>query len=185
VELCRLHSCRNSVFTEAICPLLYQGYAKRWVLRAKRSGGLPEARVLGSLLMLAVRDSYGLDHNRPAPLPQLLLPVPLSRQRRLMRGHNQAQWIATEVARCSGIPLNVRDLRRQLHSIIQPGLTPLERQRNVENAFVCRRRFAGEHVAVVDDVMTSGSTVSAVAGVLLNAGCSRVDVWCATRALPS
>jgi ComF family protein len=184
---CVCSSLPEAPFTVAICPLRYQSHTARWVLRSKRRGGLPEARLLGSLLAMAVADSYGseADDGDTEQLPDLLLPVPLSRRRTLQRGHNQAAWIAAEVAATLKLPVNVRDLVRRRHSGIQPGLSPQQRHLNVADAFACARRFDRHHVALIDDVMTSGATAAAAARCLLEAGCARVDVWCATRAQPS
>ena len=118
-------------------------------------------------------------------LPTFLVPVPLSWQRRVYRGHNQAMILATMVGRELDLRVNGRALRRDRHTRIQPGLSPGERRRNLSGAFSSRRRWRGEHIAIIDDILTSGATAQATASCLLEAGCQRVDVWCAARAMSS
>lgn len=177
--------CLDWPLTRTIAPLSYRGPVASWVLRAKRPGGLPESRLLGRLLAAAALDAYP-----PEDLPDGLIPVPLSRRRLLGRGHNQAEQVAREAGRCAGVPVLARTVRRLKHTRRQPGLTPAARVANVADAFAIRtttsaRHVGGLHVAVVDDVMTSGATVLAISRLLLAAGCRRVDAWCPARAEPT
>jgi ComF family protein len=172
--------CATLPFETTISPLLYQGPVPQWILRSKRRGGLPETRLLADCLAVAVSDSY-----QPEQLPRVLIPVPLSWRRLLRRGHNQALVLASMIGPRLSLPVDSRALLRQRHTPIQPGLSRRQRQTNMSNAFSCRRRWQGEHVAVIDDVMTSGATAAAIADCLLQAGCARVDVWCAARARSS
>jgi ComF family protein len=161
-----------------VAPLQYAGAAQHWVLEAKREHGLVAAQVLGRLLAEAVQDAYlPVD-----PLPDIIVPVPLSWQRLLRRGHNQAALIATPVARLLGIPVDRRTVRRKRHSAIQPGLTARQRRLNMANVFHCRRRFTNLNIAIVDDVVTSGATAESLASALLQAGASEIHLWCPTRA---
>lgn len=172
--------CEDLPFEHTITPLRYEGAAARWVVKSKHRGGYPETRLLAACLSQAVTDNY-----QKAQLPQQILPVPLSWQRQLRRGHNQAEALAFLIARELQLPMASRALRRTRHTPIQPGLNPSQRRRNLRNAFAPRRRWQGQRVAIVDDVMTSAATASELARVLLDAGCEAVDVWCATRAQTS
>lgn len=160
-----------------IAPLEYASCAADWVVRAKRSSGLVEARVLGALLARALLDAYPDPMQRPA----FLIPVPLSWQRLLWRGHNQAALIAAPVHRTLGIPVLHAAVRRIRHSPIQPGRSGADRRANVEAIFANRRHWQGENVAILDDVFTTGATVTALARILRQAGAGEVHVWCATR----
>ncbi len=124
-------------------------------------------------------------HYRPEQLPDLLVVVPVSWQRLLQRGHNQAALIAEPVCRATGIPLRRRALARIRHTVIQPGLSTRARLANVRNAFKARPIRHGESVALIDDVLTTGATASALSEVLLEAGAAEVHVWCAARAAVS
>jgi ComF family protein len=173
-------NCDDLPFERTIAPLRYEGAAARWVVRSKRRGGYPETRLLAMCLSQAVMDNY-----RRAQLPQQILPVPLSWQRKLRRGHNQAEALAALIAKDLQLPMASRALRRARHTPIQPGLNASQRRHNLHNAFASRHQWQGQRVAIVDDVMTSGATVSELTRVLLAAGCEAVDVWCATRAQAS
>jgi ComF family protein len=177
--------CADWTLDRTIVPLSYKGPVVTWVLRAKRSGGLPEARLLGRLLAVAALDRYGHEE-----LPDGLVPVPLSWRRMLARGHNQAEQLAREASRGTGTPVLAGMVRRLKNTRRQPGLTPAARAANVAGAFALHkpddaRQLTGRHVAVVDDVMTSGATVLEISRLLLAAGCRRVDAWCAARAEPT
>jgi ComF family protein len=110
----------------------------------------------------------------------LLLPVPLHRWRLLRRRFNQAAILAYELSRETGIPCDPFLLTRVRATPSQVGLTPDERQRNLAGAFAvpagASKRIAGRNLVLIDDVITTGATVSACARVLKRAGAARVDV---------
>jgi ComF family protein len=110
----------------------------------------------------------------------LLVPVPLYRFRLLARRFNQSAILAGEVARRSGVAMTPDGLVRVRRTASQVGLSREEREANVRGAFVvapvAAARIPGRRVVVVDDVITTGATVSACARVLKRAGAARVDV---------
>ena len=111
-----------------------------------------------------------------------IVPVPLSHARLRQRGYNQARELATYLARRCGIPM-WDCLRRRRDNPSQAGLTRAMRLRNVRRLFELKEQFfplSGEYL-LVDDVLTTGSTCSACADVLLQAGASAVDVITAAR----
>lgn len=114
---------------------------------------------------------------------ELLVPMPLSRARQRQRGFNQSAEIARVVSRRTGRAL-CHALARPLDRPPQAGLPWRERRRNVRGAFAATTGAAGRHVALVDDVMTTGATIEAAAAALLAAGAARVDAWVVARALP-
>lgn len=111
-----------------------------------------------------------------------IVPLPLARPRQRERGFNQAAEIARVVAGYTGIPV-AHALSRVSHARPQASLPWRERARNVRGAFACGTRLDGRHVAVVDDVMTTGATLDAAATALLAAGVARVDAWVVARTL--
>jgi ComF family protein len=151
------------------------------IRRLKYSGVLEHARVLGELLAQAVRA-------RGEMLPRLLVPVPLHVARIHERGFNQAASIARYAGRALGIPQAWHAVRRVRDTPSQTALGIDARHENVRGAFAIaggrarRQLLEAEHVAVVDDVTTTGSTLAEVKCVLLAAGVRRVDLWAVARA---
>ncbi|MET0348232.1 MAG: ComF family protein [Rhizobacter sp.] len=129
---------------------------------------------------LAARLRAATQANGPAA-PELVLPVPQSPDRLRERGFNQA-W---ELARRLGPPADAHTLLRVRHTPHQLALPEAQRAANVRGAFAVepsrRHRLAGRHVAVVDDVMTTGATGREVARVLLEAGAASVCWWAVAR----
>jgi len=118
------------------------------------------------------------------PRPDLIIPVPLHRARLRERGYNQALEIARPLAHAFGVPLDFRSLLRVRATAPQTGMTVKARRKNLRGAFALRNGAAVQdmHVALVDDVMTTGSTVQAAATCLRAAGAAEVDVWVIARA---
>lgn len=116
--------------------------------------------------------------------PDAIVPMPLADERLRERGFNQGQEIARHVARITGIALLPRTCRRVRNTPPQAVLPWKERAKNIRKAFVCDEDFTGKHVAVVDDVMTTGATLNELARNLKAAGAARVTGLVATRTLP-
>ncbi len=110
----------------------------------------------------------------------LLVPVPLGGLRLLTRRFNQAHILAAAVARQSGVPVRPTALKRIRATSRQVGLSRDQRRQNVSGAFFVPQRsaasIAGRKIVLVDDVITTGATVSAAAKALKTAGAARVDV---------
>lgn len=123
------------------------------------------------------------DEARSIDLPQLIVPVPLHRQRLRQRGYNQALELARPLARHFGVPLRHDALLRQRATAAQTELDAVARRRNVRGAFAVRPGVAlPAHVAVLDDVFTTGATLGECVRTLKRAGAQRVDVWALARA---
>lgn len=110
-----------------------------------------------------------------------VLPVPLHWRRKAMRGFNQATELARPVAQSLGVPL-VRNIRRKRATPFQSGLDAVERARNLRSAFVITRLESRTHVLIIDDVVTTGATVRALAKRLLSSGVAKVSVLAVARA---
>lgn len=113
--------------------------------------------------------------------PEWLLPVPLHLRRLKKRGYNQALEIARVPARRLGIPLALDLCRRTRATTAQSDLDQKARHRNVRGAFTLDGGIEARHVAILDDVVTTGSTVAELTKVLKRAGAERVDVWTLAR----
>jgi ComF family protein len=136
---------------------------------------------LADPLAMTLADAVG---DRGAALPDWIVAVPLTAARQRQRGFNHAQQIARRVASRLAIPL-FDGLRRTRDSPPQATLARDARTRNLRGAFGCTMRLEGLAVAVVDDVMTTGATLSAAANAVRDAGARRVDAWVVARTLLS
>lgn len=119
---------------------------------------------------------------RREPLPQLLIPVPLHRTRLMHRGYDQAQELARVITRSLAIPLHPHAAKRVRATPHQIGLTEAQRRKNVKNAFVVNESVRGLHIALIDDVMTTGATLYALTQAARKAGAAKIEVWAAARA---
>lgn len=101
----------------------------------------------------------------------VVIPVPLHWRRRIARGYNQSEYIAQGIAASLGVPMDTRSLRRTRHNPSQTHRTTRERWDNVKGIFSVRRpeRIGGKHILLVDDVLTTGSTITACAEAILAA----------------
>lgn len=163
-------------------PLSYEYPVDRLVLGAKFQRRLSHARALGELLAGALEARAGSAGPGLAARPEVLLPVPLHPRRLAERGYNQALELARPVAERLGLELAPRLARRQRATAGQTGLSRAARRRNVRDAFVAGD-CTGLRVAVVDDVVTTGSTVAALVRALRASGAAGVEVWAAARTL--
>jgi ComF family protein len=142
----------------------------------KYGGQLALGRVLGQILAERAAE-LGLHRDIDC-----LLPVPLHPRRLARRGFNQSAEIARFAARRLALPVEPRLAIRRSDTRPQVGLTPAERRGNLAGAFAVPGAVRGLSIAIVDDVITTGSTVTELARALHLAGAAAVDVWCVARA---
>ena len=176
VALCGRCSMALPAFDSTWPGFAYRDEIERLVQRFKFRGDLAAGRLLANLLALRLSKLR-------APRPDLLIPVPLHRRRLLTRGFNQAALLAHDLsAVMSGLPW-FNALRRVRNTATQIQLPADGRAANVRGAFrVARLPGRPRFVALVDDVMTTGSTLNECARVLRASGVERIDVWVAARA---
>lgn len=120
---------------------------------------------------------------QPPPTADVIVPLPLHAARLRERGFNQAVEIARIPARCWRLPLELARCSRSHDGAPQASLPQAQRRRNVRHAFLCTAGLQGRHVAVVDDVMTTGATLDEFARALKKAGAARVTNLVVARAL--
>lgn len=111
--------------------------------------------------------------------PDALIPVPMHPFSQIYRGYNQAELLAQRLSHQLHIPLQL-GLRKHRRTPKQMSLSLEARRRNLQDSFTVRSA-APEYVALIDDVMTTGTTVSTLARLLREHGCKRVDVWVLAR----
>ncbi len=115
-------------------------------------------------------------------LPDLILPVPLHYARLRERGFNQSTELARHLGHALGIRVDYRLCIRTRRTLPQSLLPRAERAKNMRGAFMVRKTLAASHIAIIDDVMTTGHTSSELARTLKRAGAKQVDVWVLARA---
>jgi len=173
-RLCGACQATPSPFDTGFSPFLYQGPVRRMVSTFKFNGQLSHGRLLGQLLAQELEAAE-------IPLPELLIPVPLHKSRLQERGFNQALELCRPISRRRGIPIDYRSCVRSKPTLHQADLNMNERKKNLRGAFGMKRPITAKHVALVDDVITTGSTLRALAVLLKHHGVERVDVWSVAR----
>jgi ComF family protein len=151
----------------------YSAPLDQLVLQLKFGGTLALAPWCGRALADAVSAQAGF------AMPDVLCPVPLGPQRLAERGFNQALEIARPLARSLGLTLRPALAIRVRETQAQSGVAPAERKKNIRNAFMVApdalALVRGQHIGVVDDVMTSGATLHEMAAMLKRFGATRVS----------
>ncbi len=163
-------------FVRTVAALCYVEPVTRMIHRLKFAGSRIDARVIGSVLAMRLNEAYQGDS-----LPDVVIPVPLSRERLLKRGHNQAALLSRWIGSGTGVPVDYRGCRRIRNTPPQTGLNRNARLRNLTAAFSVAHPLQDLRVAIVDDVMTTGSTCTALTHTLLAAGAAEVHIWVAAR----
>lgn len=144
---------------------------------------LVQALKYGHQLPLATWFGQRLGEKVVAAEHDLLLPLPLHPSRLASRGFNQAAEIARMISRLHDIPMNADCLTRTRATSPQAALPLKERPGNVRGAFECSADLGGQRILLVDDVMTSGSTLRECARILKLHGAARITLAVAARAL--
>jgi len=163
-------------YDRTIALLQYKEPVDHLIIGLKFSARLAHARLLSTLFMDTLDDETK---------PELLIPMPLHRQRLRERGFNQSMELARLISKQTGIPIDANSCSRTRNTEPQSTLSAKGKEKNVKNAFAVIQPIKAKHVAIVDDVMTSGHTVNELARTLKRAGISRVDVWVMARAAKS
>lgn len=167
---------RPPSFDASYCPFRYAYPIDHLVRGLKYDGAVAQGRVLSELLARRIRAT------RTAALPDLIVPVPLAQRRFRERGYNQAIELARQVEKRLQVPLRADIAVRTRETREQAALSKQERGRNIRGAFAVTGTLPAAHVAILDDVITTGSTVNELASVLKEAGAQRVEVWALARA---
>ena len=178
---------REKHFSAARAAVTFDGVVLQLVHAFKYQGKAGLAKPLGRILWIALQQ-----HFNPAKIHRII-PVPLHPLRLRKRGYNQAlllarrwpEWLAPIMAENNAPRIDDTILLRRKNTETQTGLGKQQRRENIGNAFAVAEgtRLRDEHVLIVDDVYTTGSTLEECARVLRGAGAARVDVLTLARAL--
>lgn len=163
-------------FFRTVSPFYYEPPLAGLITQFKFRQRLLLGRVFASLL-----------HKQLAPAghrPDCLIPVPLHPRRLRERGYNQALEIAHLLGASLAIPVDYHLCQRRRYTTPQTGLAAKERKRNIKNAFALAGPCTYRHVAILDDVVTTGHTVTELASLLQKNGVEEVEVWSVARAVP-
>lgn len=177
IELCPLKD-RHSL--KIASGRLYTGPIKRLIYKLKYDND----RLLAYDLALLMKQAWTLLTKDFVDEPVVLIPIPLYPDRLWERGYNQAEEIAKYLSTRIEVPVETRALKRIKKTQAQFGLSRIARLQNMSNAFVAMSKFvSGRHVVLVDDVYTSGATLSEAADALLRAGAASVSAIAVCRAV--
>ena len=138
------------------------------------------ASALSRLLLLEVLQARRVS---ALPLPDRLVSVPLWQRRHWRRGFNQSDLLAAPLAKWLGCGYTSGALTRKTQGKIQHRLSARLRRHNLDNAFSLEIPVKGLHIAIVDDVVTTGSTVGEIARLLERHGAASIQIWCLCRTL--
>lgn len=171
---CMQRAPRRATLAAVHAPFVYAAPLDRLLVRFKFHEDLAAGRLLSQLMAQSLADT---------PRPDALVPVPLHRARLRRRGYDQALELAKPLARALDLRIDGNLLVRTRATDAQSRLDADARRRNLRDAFAVRPGVAlPAHVALVDDVMTTGATLRAAAAALRRAGVQRVDAWVCARA---
>lgn len=173
-EICGACLQHPPAFDATVAALDYRFPIDAVLQRYKYSGFLAVAELMGALL------SFRLGNTAK---PDAIIPMPLHPSRLKERGFNQATEIARIVAKQFDIPLESRVCTRARPTKPQTGLSLQERTRNMRGVFACSKSLAGKHIVLLDDVMTTGASLNALARTVKDAGAAKVDCWVVARTL--
>lgn len=151
---------------------------RKLIMGIKFQQRLVYANILGSLLAEKLKLSY-----QKEPLPRLIIPVPLHKKRLRERGFNQSMELARPIQKKLGIPIDYKSCQRVRSTAAQSTLPAQQRGTNVKNAFAIQKQknIISHHIALLDDVMTTGHTLIELSRSLYDTGVKRIDVWCCAR----
>jgi ComF family protein len=160
----------------ALAPFVYAEPVDRWLPRFKFGRELACGRVLATLMLQ--------DPRLPALIDGVdaLVPMPLHRRRLGQRGYNQALELARPLSKALGLPLRHTWLQRVRDTAPQTGLDAKARRRNLRGAFVAAAAMEGKRVLLIDDVITTGSSMLEASRACRRAGAIEVRVLAAARA---
>lgn len=157
-------------FDHIYCEFEYRYPINQMVTRLKFGKQLIYADILGEAL------AHGLKHHE-IPIPDALLPVPLHNKRLRSRGFNQAHEIAKAINKTFDKPILTKAVKRKKSTLAQSGLDYEQRQYNIADSFTCQSPLKYQHIAIIDDVMTTGSTLLELATLLKQHHVETISLW--------
>lgn len=164
-------------FDRTFSPYIYQPPLSELIVRFKQKKDFFVGKALADIFAAQIKNHCLQQH---LPLPDLITPTPLHWKKRSLRGFNQAAFFTDTISRQLNIPV-FKDISINNASLEQKNLSRKQRLNNLKNNISITSNLNGEHIAIVDDVMTTGATANALATALKKAGASKVTVWVLAR----
>lgn len=167
------------LFSKVITPFEFVFPVDTLISRFKYQQNWP----YGQLLSVVLSQHLNYYFEEGGPRPDLILAVPLAKRRQRQRGYNQAQMVCDTLSARLQLQNPTQVLVRSRETVSQQGLNAKARRDNLRNAFQLTEpaQVSNKHIALVDDVLTTGTTCSTISGLLLKHGAARVDVYCLAR----
>lgn len=169
---------QKPAFHQVIAGLAYQFPVNKMLTTFKFNGKLLYGDLLSEILCNTLCDFY-----RNQTWPEVMLPVPLHTNRLRRRGFNQALEICRYLESRVPTQLQAQKIIRWKNTQAQSELNAKLRNSNVKTAFQLPSNLQATHIALVDDLLTSGHTANEISKLLIKSGCQKVDIWCLARAL--
>ncbi len=168
---------RKIYFDTSYAPFLFKGFIRESIYQFKFNNKLNHGKLLATLLAKQIQQQNRI-------LPDVLVPVPLHKKRLRKRGFNQSLEIARILNKYLSKEISIKDIYRAKPTHVQMELPAKQRRANVKDAFKLRSSnsvFKDKNIVIIDDVMTTGSTVNEMAKCLKQSGAKHIDVWCVAR----
>ncbi len=161
------------LFTAAHCAVKYQGDIPGLIHQLKHQHNKATNRLLAELFIQSLPDKL--------PAIDMIVPVPMHTKRNLQRGNNQSALLSQSICKKLQIEHNGNLLKRTQFTPTQQGLSAKQRRNNLKNIFAVQQPVKNFRIAVLDDVITTGSTMNEIARTLKQAGASEVYAWAVAR----
>lgn len=167
----------SPAYQQTVAGWLYQFPIDYLINELKNQQRLSHAKVFSQLLTPKIQQHY-----QDQPLPDIIIPTPLHWRRLWQRGFNQSDELVRYLSHRFNIPIQ-RCLKRIRYTEKQQGLNAKQRRHNLHSAFAVPHQQAiqGKIIALVDDVVTTGTTVQLMSECLLTAGAKEIHIWCIAR----
>ncbi|MFK8066858.1 MAG: ComF family protein [Gammaproteobacteria bacterium] len=171
-------SCLNNApfYQQSLIPLQYNFPVTSLVKQLKFNNKFIYSEILSQILLEKIQQGS-------SSFPEYIIPVPLHFYRLIKRGFNQSELIAKSLSCQLEIPVDLKCCKRIRNTPHQTGFTINERNKNIRNAFSVNGTFSAKHIAIVDDVVTTGSTVNELARMFQKSGVEKIEIWAAARTI--
>jgi len=162
-------------FNQVIAAFNYRFPIDIAITKSKNEQQRQHLQWLGHLLTIRL-----MKHYTSSSMPQIIVPVPISAKKKLLKGYNQTQQLTKIVGSKLNISYDDQVLAKVKDTPAQATLTAKQRKKNLVGAFKANTHNY-QHVAIIDDVLTTGSTANELAKMLINSGVKTVDIWVLAR----